>query len=69
MMFDCHVRQGRDSRDALLWLQDLCREAKNAGVNPRPMLREVAELSSDKNKYGMGSTREMLFRECEAQKP
>jgi hypothetical protein len=58
--------QGSDSRDALLWLQDLCREARNAGVNPTPALREVSELSNDRNKYGMGSTRDMLIRACEA---
>ena len=58
--------QGRDSRDALLCLQDLCREARSAGVNPGPVLREVAELSSHRNKYGMGSTREMLLRASQA---
>jgi hypothetical protein len=56
--------QGRDSRDALLWLQELCQEARNAALDPGPVLREVAKLSSDKNKYGMGSTREMLSRAC-----
>src|SRR5438874_4854608 len=56
--------QGRDSRDALLSLQHLCREARSAGVNSPPVLREVAELSSDLNKYGMGSTREMLLKAC-----
>ena len=54
--------QGRDSRDALLCLQDLCREARKAGVSLAQLLREVAELSSGANKYGMGSTREMLIR-------
>ena len=58
--------QGRDCRDALLWLQDLCREAKSAGIDPDPVLREVATLSSDKNKYWMGSTREMLLRTASA---
>jgi hypothetical protein len=56
--------QGRDSRDALLWLQDLCRKAKRAGVATEPVLRDVAEISSHKNKYGMGSTGEMLLRAC-----
>ena len=56
--------QGRDSRDALLWLQDLCRKARSSGVSTAPVLREVAELSSGKNKYGMGSTRAMLLRAC-----
>ena len=58
--------QGRDCRDALLWLQDLCREAKRAGIDPGPVLREVATLSSAKNKYWMGSTREMLLHACAA---
>jgi len=56
--------QGRDSRDALLWLQDLCRKARSAGVSTTPVLKVVAELSSDRNKYGMGSTKEMLLQVC-----
>jgi hypothetical protein len=59
--------QERDSRDALLTLQHLCRQARAAGVNAAPILKEVAELSSDVNKYGMGSTREMLLRLCEVE--
>jgi len=58
--------QCRDSRDALLWLRDLCREARNAGVSTAPVLQEVAGLSSDRNKYGMGSTKEMLIAACSA---
>lgn len=58
--------QGRDSRDALLTLQEICREAVAAGVNTVPVLREVAELSSSANKYGMGSTRAMLLKHCPA---
>lgn len=53
--------QERDSRDAVLWLQYLCRTARYAGVNTADILREVAALSSDENKYGMGSTRQMLL--------
>ena len=53
--------QGTDSRDALLWLQHLCRNASAAGVNTEPVLREVADLSNDKEKFGMGSTKEMLL--------
>jgi hypothetical protein len=56
--------QGRDSRDALLLLQDLCRQARTAGINTAPILNEVAELSSDINKYGMGSTKQMLLKAC-----
>jgi len=47
--------QGRDSRDALLTLQEICREASSAGVNISPVLREVADLSGSANKYGLGS--------------
>jgi hypothetical protein len=53
--------QGRDSRDALLSLQALCRSAKLAGVSMQA-LRETAALSSEVNKYGMGSTKDMLLR-------
>ena len=60
--------QGRDSRDALLCLQDICRQAKAAGVNTRAPLQEVAALSSDRNKYGMGSTQKMLLDAAQAAK-
>jgi hypothetical protein len=56
--------QGRDSRDALLTLQEICRETTTAGLAIAPVLREVAKMSSDANKYGMGSTRQMLLRYC-----
>jgi len=56
--------QGRDSRDALLTLQDICREASAVGVDTAPILREVAAMSSAANKYGMGSTRDMLLKQC-----
>lgn len=53
--------QGTDGRDAILWLQHLCRTVTGAGVSPAPILREVAELSSDADRYGMGSTRKLLL--------
>jgi hypothetical protein len=53
--------QGRDSRDAILLLQDLGRQAKAAGVLIEPILKEVAELCSNRNRFGMGSTRDMLL--------
>ena len=56
--------QGRDSRDALLTLQEICNAARNAGLEIAPVLREVAGMSSDADKYRMGSTREMLLRCC-----
>ena len=56
--------QGRDSRDALLLLQDLCRGARAAGLKTESILRGVAELSSDINRFGMGSTKQMLLKAC-----
>jgi hypothetical protein len=54
--------QGRDSRDALLTLQEIVREADTAGVDKAAALREVAAMSSSTNRYGMGSTRDMLLK-------
>ena len=52
--------QEQDTRDALILLHELCEKATAAGVNTGPILNEIAELSSDVNKYGMGSTRTLL---------
>jgi hypothetical protein len=59
--------QGQDSRDALLELQGICREATAAGVDVAPMLHEVAAWSSTANRYGMGSTRDLLLSQCPPQ--
>jgi len=50
----------QDTRDALVLLHELCEKATSAGVNTGSILNEIAELSSDVNKYGMGSTRSLL---------
>lgn len=57
--------QGIDARDTVLWLQDLCKRASSADVETEPVLREVAQLSSNDDKYGMGSTRSLLLRRAE----
>jgi hypothetical protein len=54
--------QGRDARDMMVSLNGLCGQARDAGVDIRPVLLNVAELSSDVDKYGMGSTRSILLR-------
>ena len=56
--------QGQDSRDALLALQGICREAVAAGVDTGPVLRAVAAWSSTANRYGLGSTRDLLLKQC-----
>jgi hypothetical protein len=48
----------------LLTLQEICRDAKAAGLEIAPVLREIAAMSSNENKYGMGSTSQMLLRHC-----
>jgi hypothetical protein len=55
------VDQARDARDELLALDDLCARARSAGVDIGPTLVEVAAMSSDVNKHGMGSTRGFLL--------
>ena len=54
--------QGRDTRDAILCLQDICREARSAGVELKPILEEVGELSSGIDRFGMGSTKDLLLK-------
>src|SRR5215470_1777386 len=54
--------QGRDSRDALLTLQEIVREADTARVDKAATLRAVAAMSSSTNRHGMGSTRDMLLK-------
>ncbi|MDQ0791314.1 hypothetical protein QFZ63_000679 [Streptomyces sp. B3I7] len=56
------VDQGDDARDMMVDLDHLCGQARDAGVDMRPLLLTVAELSSDMDKYGMGSTRAILRR-------
>lgn len=55
--------QGRDPRDALLALQVMCAAAAAAGVAIKPILEEIAAISSSTNRFGMGSTRDMLLRQ------
>lgn len=54
--------QERDPRDAILWLQDICRNAQSAGVELSPILDEVGQLSSEINRFGMGSTKALILK-------
>ncbi|MGI5458229.1 hypothetical protein ACQEWB_34640 [Streptomyces sp. CA-249302] len=51
---------GHDTRDELVTLHYLREEAREAGVELRPILLEVAELSSAEDRFGMGSMRDIL---------
>jgi hypothetical protein len=55
------VDQGTDTRDVLLGLWDLADRARGAGIDIVPALVEVAAMSSDVDRYGMGSTRKILL--------
>ena len=55
--------QGSDPRDEILKLRYLCETARKNSVDIAPILREVAALSSDVDKYQMGSTRDFLLKE------
>lgn len=50
-----------DTRDELLTLWEMCRDAKAAGVDVGPILAEIAEISSEVDRYGFGSTRRILL--------
>lgn len=52
--------QGKDPRDAKLWLDDLRRKGRPHGEAFKSVLREVARLSSAENRYGWGSTQQWL---------
>lgn len=54
--------QGEDTRDEILVLQDLCARAEQAGIDVDPILDEVAAMSSDVDRYGMGSMRSVILR-------
>jgi hypothetical protein len=53
--------QGADTRDEILALQDLCDRARRAGIDVDPVLDEVAAMSSDQDRYGMGSMRSVIL--------
>ena len=55
----------RDSRAALLTLQEICREAAEAGLETGPILREVAALSSERYLPRRGCTRDFLLKQCQ----
>jgi len=61
--------QGSDGRDALVTLQETCAAAKAGGVALEPTLRAVAAMSSRVNRHGMGSTSDMLLRQCPTSAP
>ncbi|MFI7081215.1 hypothetical protein ACIBO1_28325 [Micromonospora sp. NPDC049903] len=54
--------QGADTRDEIMSLRAVCDRARRAGIDVDPVLAEVAAMSSDEDRYGMGSMRDILLR-------
>jgi hypothetical protein len=52
--------QGADTRDAILALRSIWDHGKKHGFDIDVLFREMAGLSSDEDKYGMGSTRDLF---------
>jgi hypothetical protein len=59
------VDQGADPRDELMSIWSLCNEARERGIDVEPVLREVADLSSDADLYGFGSMQRLIMRGLE----
>jgi hypothetical protein len=53
--------QGPDTRDEILALRNLCDRALGLGIDTGPILDEVAAMSSDEDRYGMGSMRRVIL--------
>ena len=51
-----------DPRDTIVWLDQICREARDAGVDVRPVIEQVALLASGADRFGFGSTRQFMLR-------
>lgn len=56
------IDQYPDPRDAILWLESLCQAPDVLLERLAAIRREVAELASDDDQYGFGSTRSMLLK-------
>jgi hypothetical protein len=52
--------QEQATGDALILLHELCEKATATGVKLRPILNEIAELSSAANRNGMASIRALV---------
>lgn len=56
--------QGRDSRDFMMTCTAIFDNFEEIGVSYKAELKEVVSVSSTRNKYGMGSTAEILNQWC-----
>ena len=54
-----------DPRDTIVWLDQICREARDAGVDVRSVIEQVAPIASDADCYRFGSTRQLMLGAAE----
>jgi hypothetical protein len=59
------VDQGSDPRDELVTIWSLCNRARERGIDVDPVLREVADLSSEADLHGFGSMQMLIMRGLE----
>ena len=52
--------QGKDSRDAIVALSHYRNQGEKRGYDVDGIFKQMAQLASDNDKYGWGSTRELL---------
>lgn len=57
--------QDDDPRDTIVWLDQICREAREAGVDSSPVIERVARLASDVDRWKYGSTRRLMLTAAE----
>ena len=53
--------QDDDPRDTIVWMDHILREARDAGVDVRPEVQEVAKIASDVDRWRYGSTRKLML--------
>ena len=53
--------QDDDPRDTIVWMDGILREARDAGVDVRPEVQEVAKITSDVDRWRYGSTRKLML--------
>lgn len=53
--------QGKDTRDAIVTLTHYRQDGEQRGIDVNEIFREAAGMASTKDKYGWGSTRDLLL--------
>ena len=53
--------QGKDTRDAIVALAHYRKRGEQLGFDVDSIFKEVAQIASDRDKYGWGSTRDLLL--------